>query len=253
MNLKKYKQTQKKLFSHLRAYPNTSPGTWLDYPTKIEYSAPAGRPLHCSLQPGVPLRLLQSWFPVQVFFINASVRLLTLQPLAGVTAPPVPFARPRHPTTGRPSKGGKGKFSKYAQLDFRLATTLEPPQGHGSTYVTFRDVGYFKLKRWRHNLSRRQVLVPCAAVGPISLTPLSWTAVITLLPSPSSLRHLRSVEERVQTKGKCYWLQVQPATAPSASFHFWVKWTDAGLISSFIGLNNFWRVPIRTNLLAIFR
>ena len=86
---------------------------------------------------------------------------------------------------------------------------------------------------------------------PISLTLLSWTAVITLLPSPSSLRHLRSAEERVQTKGKCYWLQEQPSTAASASFHFWVNWTDAGLISSFIGLNNFWRVQIRINLLAI--
>lgn len=97
--------------------------------------------------------------------------------------------------------------------------------------------------------------VPCAEVGPISLTLLSWTAVINVVPSPSSLRHLRSVEERVQTRGKCYWLQEQSATAASASasFHFWVKWTDASLISSFIDLHNLWRDPIRTNLLATFR
>jgi hypothetical protein len=128
--LDKYKQTKKNLFQltclpehQLRYLAGLLNG-------KSEYSAPAGPfDVRCSLE---------SRF--DYFRVISRAGLLQQCPCPSSYSPTVgrcnrphsPFLSPRHPITGRPSKDGKEKFSNYAQLDFRLARTLETPQGHGS-------------------------------------------------------------------------------------------------------------------------
>jgi hypothetical protein len=65
-------------------------------------------------------------------------------------------------------------------------------------YIQFKfyDIGYFKLKRGRHNLHWCQVLVPRVEVRRISSKLLSWTAFINFLPHLQDLWSCRKESAR---------------------------------------------------------